>query len=87
MIFFGKKKKKKAKKTKAAQPQSREELIAQAKENARIARENIGEETLDRIAAAMQKKEQSATEQAKAKIKGIEKEKVADHIKLMMDDK
>ncbi len=66
---------------------TREQLLAQAHANAKIARETIGEETLDRIAAAMRKKQESAIEQAKAQIKSMDKDKVADHIKLMLDDK
>ena len=80
-MFFRKKK------PKAEKKPSREELIAQAQENARRARENIGEETLERIAAAMAKKEQSATEQAKAKIREMDKAHVADHLKLLIEDK
>ena len=84
MFGFGKKKKSKG--TQCKKP-SREELIAQAKENARLARENIGAETLDRIAAAMQKKQASALEAAKDRVRALDKDKVADHIKLMIDDK
>lgn len=75
------------KKKKAPAKPSREELIAQAKANAAKARTEIGDETLQKIAAAMQRKEQSATEQAKAKIRQLDKDKVADHLKLMIEDK
>ena len=75
------------KKKKEPKKLSREELLAQAKANASKARAEIGDETLQKIAAAMQKKEQSATEQAKAKIKQLDKDKVADHLKIMIEDK
>lgn len=84
MIFW---KKKKPPEKPPAAARSREELLAEARENARRARENIGEETLDRIAAAMQKKQLSATEQAKEKIKKLDQDKVADHIRAMIDEK
>lgn len=79
--MFWKKKKKEPKKN------SREELIAQAKANAAKARAEIGDETIQKIAAAMRKKENSATEQAKAKIKSLDKDKVVDHLKIMIEDK
>ena len=75
------------KKKKEPKKLSREELLAQAKANASKARAEIGDETLQKIAAAMQKKEQSATEQAKNKIKAMDQNKVADHLKTMIEDK
>ncbi|MCB9988131.1 MAG: hypothetical protein H6868_02215 [Rhodospirillales bacterium] len=79
MFGFGKKKKK-------DQKPSREELIAQATANAQIAREAIGEETLDRIAAAMRKKQQSDIEKAKRQIQGMDQDKVADSVRLWLDE-
>lgn len=87
-MFWSKKKKKVSKKKKAAKnPKalSSEELRAQAMENVRHAREQIGEETLDRIAAAMTKKQRSATEQAKTAIQQSDADRVADEILFMMD--
>lgn len=75
------------KKKKAPKKLTREELLAQAKANASKARAEIGDETLQKIAAAMQKKEQSATEQAKNKIRAMDQNKVADHLKIMIEDK
>ena len=75
------------KKEKGAKKPAREELLAQAKANAAKARAEIGDETLQKIAANMRKKETSATEQAKAKIKQLDKDKVADHLKIMIEDK
>ena len=71
---------------KAGKKPSREDLLAQARENARQAREQIGEDTLQRVAAAMKKKEQSAIEQAKNRIKAADKDKVVDHLKWMIEE-
>ncbi len=76
---------------------SREELIAQATANARAARERLGDETIQKMAAALQKQQQaqqaakkqkeiSPLEQAKARIRAMDKDKVADHIRLMIDE-
>jgi len=80
-MFWKKKKKEDPKKTAC------EELIAQAKANAAKARAEIGDETLQKIAENIRRKEQSATEQAKARIRAMDKDKVADHIKFMLEDK
>jgi hypothetical protein len=77
----------KKKKVPGKPAKTREELLAEAKENARKARENIGDETLNRIAAAMQKRQMSATEQARDQIKKLDKDKVADHIRAMIEEK
>ena len=66
---------------------SREEIIAEAMSNARKATEEIGQDTLQKIAQAMIEKEQSATEQAKRKIKSMDEEIVADHVRQLLDDK
>ena len=60
-------------------------LRAQALANAKIAREAIGEETLERIAAAMTKKQQSATEQAKRQIQNADADRVASEILAMLE--
>lgn len=96
MFGFGKNKKQKSKKQGKAgsaavkkagggKP-SREEIIAQAMSNARKATNEIGEENLQRIAAAMMKKENSATERARQKIKTMDKDKVVDHLRIMLDE-
>jgi len=65
--LFGKKNKKTEVGKKAnGEPMSSEEIRAQAMANAKAARESIGEETLEKIAAALQKKQQSTAEKAKA---------------------
>lgn len=62
-------------------------LRAQALANLSAARANIGEETLDRIAAAMTKKQQSAMERAKRDIAGADVDKVLDELKFMLDSR
>ncbi len=64
------------KKPKDPKDMNREELIALAKENAAAAREQIGDETLDKIREAMMKKENSPLEQAKRQVKSMETEDV-----------
>ena len=81
MFGFGKKKKKAVQKKSA-----REDLIAQATANAQQAREAIGEETLDKIADAMRRKQESDLEQAKAKIRAMDQDKVADNVRLWLDE-
>lgn len=60
----------------------REEALA----NARAARETIGQETLQRIAQAMSRMENSATAKAQAQIQKTDSDRVAAEIMLMMDD-
>ncbi len=74
-------------KKKESKKPSREELIAQAMENARGARERLGDETIQKIAAAMQKKENSVTEQAKAMIRAMDDGHVADNLKIIIKEK
>jgi hypothetical protein len=62
------------------------EIRAQALANARMAREAIGEETLQKIAAAIQKKQMSSVEQAKACISQTDPSRVADEIIAMLDE-
>jgi hypothetical protein len=62
------------------------DIRAQAMANVRAARESIGEETLDRMAAAMRKKQQSPLERAKAQILDEDAERVASEILAMIDD-
>ena len=93
-MFWSKKKKKKkpAKKSQALKPgetaeQARSRQIReQALANARAARAHIGEDTLDRIAAAMTKKQNSAIERAKRQINESDPDKVLDEILFMLDE-
>lgn len=75
--MFWKKKKKPAK-------LSREEILAQATATAAAKREEIGDETLDKIRAALMKKENSALEQAKRKIMDMDEDKVRDNLHFWM---
>lgn len=63
---------------------TREEIIAQAKANMSAARTEIGDETLEKIKAAMLKKQASAIEQAKKQIMNANTDKVRDNIQFMM---
>lgn len=78
------------KKKKPEKP-SREDIIAQAKENARKAREEIGDENLQRLAEALRRMEDPASgspgKQAKETIKKIDKGRVADELKMLLEDK
>jgi len=82
--LFGKKNKKTEVGKKAnGEPMSSEEIRAQAMANAKAARESIGEETLEKIAAALQKKQQSTAEKAKAQIRSKSPREVAEEILAM----
>lgn len=86
-MFWKKKKKKKETGQDASRPMTREEIIAQAKANAAAARAEIGDETLDKIKEAMMKKENNPFEQAKRKVKAMDKQKVADSVSDWMREK
>ena len=62
-------------------------LRAQALANAKAAREMIGEDTLNKIAAAMHKKQQSQMEQARRRIQNSEADRVAAEILYMLETK
>jgi hypothetical protein len=89
MIWFEKKKKESPKKP------TRQELIAQAQANARKARAEIGEETIQKVAAQfqeeqekiLQKKKQITLDQARDTIRAMDKSQVADHLRSLIDDK
>ncbi len=90
-MFWNKKNKAKSAKTatpagsdKNREPMTREQIIAQAKANMATARAEIGDETLEKIKAAMLKKQQSAIEQAKATIKATDTLEVRDHLRTMI---
>lgn len=77
-MFWKKKKKEKA--PQKPEDMSREEILAEAKANAAAAREEIGNETLDKIKEAMMRKENSPMEQAKKIIKKMDQDKVRDQL-------
>ncbi len=93
--LFGKSKKK-AKKSAGAKAAAqkpggrptREEIMKEAMANARHARQEIGEENLQRIAAAFRKKEQNsaAIQEAKRKIEALDQDRVADNIRAIIKD-
>lgn len=87
-MFWKKKPKKPEKPTAEKGKATREEIIAQAKANAAAARAEIGDETLEKIKAAMLKKQASAIEQAKNKIKATDTQEVRDHLRtIIREDK
>jgi hypothetical protein len=61
------------------------EIRAQALANARKAREAIGDEALQKIAAALKKKQESELEKAKAKIAETDATRVAEEILAMLE--
>ena len=91
-MFWGKSKSdKRAQKScvgrEAGQRLSREEIQAQALANARSAKENLGDETVQKIVAAMEKQQNSIMAKAKRDIEGAEVNKVLDELKFMLDSK
>jgi hypothetical protein len=84
-MFWKKKPAKTAKPSPEKGKPSREDILAQAKANAAAARAEIGDETLDKIKAAMLKKQASAIEQAKNQIKSHDIGKVRDHLSIWLD--
>ncbi len=82
--LFGKDAKEKKEKAKAAARSKaiREEALA----NARAARENIGEDTLQKIAEHLSRKENSPFSQAKNRIQAMDKDHVADNLRVMLDE-
>lgn len=63
-----------------------EEIRAQALANARAARERVGEETIQKIAEALVRKQMSLTEQAKKQIAQANSDRVADEIRLLLGE-
>ncbi len=87
-MFWSKKKKAVPAKNSA---QKSADIRAQALANARAARERVGEETIQKIAAALVQQQErqkiSLTEQAKAQIARANSERVVDEIRFLMDDR
>ena len=69
------------KKPKKAEKPSREQILAEAKENARKATEAIGEDTLARVRAHIEKDENNEFHQALKRIKSMDKDRIADNIR------
>ncbi len=83
MGFFGKDKEEKEAEKKAA---NREALKAQALANMRGARDRLGDDTIQEIAAALRNENKSAGKRAEEKIRSLDKDKVVDHLKWMIDE-
>ncbi|MEM9469119.1 MAG: hypothetical protein AAF988_03060 [Pseudomonadota bacterium] len=75
-------------KKKKPKKRSREDIIAEAKANAAKARHEIGDETLDKIKMALEKKQNSELEKAKAKakVKAMDEDKVRDNLSLWLKE-
>lgn len=79
MGIFGKDK---AKEKAAAQSAK---LREEALKNARDARDRLGDDTIQKIASKLS--EQSLGKKAQRELQGMDKATIADHLKLMLDDK
>lgn len=79
-IFKGKKKDK-------GKPPTREQLHAQAMENARQARERLGEENIRKMAYILQEQQKSDGTRARDQIRAMDKAHIADHVKIMLEEK
>lgn len=60
-------------------------LRAEAMENARKARENLGDETIQKITEALNA--QSAGKLARDKIRDMDKERIAEHLRSLLEEK
>lgn len=97
MFGFGKKTSCKGKKSKALQAEGgqqvcakqarSQQLRAEAMANARAARETLGDETVQKIAEIIARKENNPFEQALRKIEQADSDRVADEILYMLDEK
>ncbi len=85
-MFWKKKDKGKSKAPAPPVAPTREQILLQAKANMASARAEIGDETLDKIKAAMLKKQASAIEQAKTQLRNMDQDKLRDHLKFMMQE-
>ncbi|MCF8495633.1 MAG: hypothetical protein K9G62_03090, partial [Alphaproteobacteria bacterium] len=86
-MFWSRKAPAKKSEPKKTAPPSSAEIRAQALANARAAREALGEDTIQRIAASLSQKKNSPLEQAKARLQKLDKDRVAEEILIMLDDK
>lgn len=69
------------------QSPNREEIRAEALANARSAKENLGNETIRKIVAAMEKQQNSIMAKAKRDIETADIDRVLDELKFMLDTK
>lgn len=64
---------------------SSDDIRAQALANARAARENLGEETIHKIAEIMKKMESQPMVQARQKMESVDSDRVLDELRYMID--
>ncbi len=63
------------------------DLRAQAMDNMRGARERLGDDTIQQMAANLRQENKTETEKARDHIRALDKSRIADNLKAMMDDK
>lgn len=73
--------------SKESQSLAGDALRAQALANARTARNNIGEDAINKFAEMMEQKENSTLGRAKRKIQAADSDRVLDELKWMLDDR
>jgi len=90
MFGFGKKKSDKEKKQKVLQAgcekSKRQRIREEALANARAARESLGEDTVQKIAEIISRKENNPFEKAIRKLETADSDRVADEILYMLDE-
>ncbi len=86
-MFWRKKNKNAGSKGGGGAKPSSADIRAEALANARAARERIGDETIQRIAQALSEKENSPFEQARAKLRALDQDRLADNIRALLDEK
>ena len=65
---------------------TREQIIAQAKATAAAKREEIGDDTLEQIRQAIQKRQNSPAEKAKQIIKAMDDSVVRSHLSALLEE-
>lgn len=90
MLFWSRRKTDKSKPkdtAKAGQKTSSEAVRQQALRTMRAASAEIGEDTLQKIAAAIHKKERSAMERARNQIQSLDKDRIVDNLRYLLDER
>ncbi len=80
-------KKSKEKRAAAAKEKQGKKIRKQAMANANAARDNLGQDTIDKIAAKMTEMQKSNMAQAKASLEKVDTDKMLNELKNMLDDK
>lgn len=88
-MFWKKKNKSKKKLTDPQQAAEarRKKIREQAMANATAAREHLGQDTIDRIAAKMTEMQKSNMAQARAKLENVDTDRMLDELKDMLDNR